>query len=372
MALLEPASLFIGLMSGTSIDGVDAVLAEFLPAKPPRLIAEASLPMPPGLRAEFLSLNTPGHDELARGAQAGNELARLYARACRQLLDISGVPASQVRAIGAHGQTVRHDPQAQYSIQVNAPALLAELTGIDVVADFRSRDIAAGGQGAPLVPGFHQAIFSAAAPRAVLNLGGIANVTILEPGREPRGFDTGPANVLLDLWCHEKTGALYDAGGQWASTGKTHAALLSALLEDEPWFALPPPKSTGRDLFNRRWLMQKLSTFIDAGLSDEDIQATLQSLTAASVQQALAAHAPAIREVLVCGGGALNDGLMKELRHRLQLPVRPTSELNVPVQSVEALAFAWLAWAHVQRVPAGLPSVTGARAATVLGASYLA
>lgn len=370
MAMLEPASLFIGLMSGTSTDGVDAVLAEFSDAKPPRLIAEASLPMPQALRAEFLALNTPSHDELARGARAGNQLAHLYAATCSRLLEKSGVSASRIRAIGAHGQTVRHDPGAQFSIQINAPALLAELTGIDVVADFRSRDIAAGGQGAPLVPAFHQAIFSAGVPRAVLNLGGIANVTILEPGCQPRGFDTGPANVLLDLWCQEKTGSLFDAGGRWAARGRTHAALLEAMLAGEPWFALPPPKSTGRDLFNRCWLTQKLSPFVDAGLADEDIQATLQSLTAVSIQQALATYAPGIREVLVCGGGALNHGLIKELALRLSLPVRPTSDLNVPVQSVEALAFAWLAWAHIQRVPAGLPSVTGARAATVLGACY--
>lgn len=370
MARPEPASLYIGLMSGTSIDGVDAVLAEFPSAKAPRLIAQAALPMPQALRAEFLALNTPGYDELARSARAGNELALLYAHACRQLLELSGLGASHIRAIGAHGQTVRHDPQSGFSVQVNAPALLAELTGVDVVADFRSRDIAAGGQGAPLVPAFHQAIFNAATPRAVLNLGGIANVTILEPGREPRGFDTGPANVLLDLWCHEKTGALFDAGGRWAARGRTHTALLEAMLKGEPWFALPPPKSTGRDLFNRRWLMEKLADFNDAGLLDEDIQATLQSLTAASIQQTLATHAPEIREVLVCGGGALNDGLMTELKQRLQLPVYATSELDVPVQCVEALAFAWLARAHVERIPAGLPSVTGARAPVVLGACY--
>lgn len=372
MAFAEPAPLYIGLMSGTSTDGVDAVLAAFPPAEAPRIIAQTSLPMPPSLRAEFLSLNIPGPNELARSAQAGNALARLYAQACRQLLNASGISASRVAAIGAHGQTVRHDPQAGFSIQINAPALLAELTGIDVVADFRSRDIAAGGQGAPLVPAFHQAVFRANLPRAVLNLGGIANVTLLEPGQEPRGFDTGPANVLLDLWCHEKTGALYDAGGDWAASGKTHEGLLAALFDDEPWFAVQPPKSTGRDLFNRSWLMNRLARFDAEALADEDVQATLQSLTALSIQRAIAAHAPATREVLACGGGALNRGLMNELARRLGLPVRPTSELNVPVQSVEALAFAWLAWAHAEGIAAGLPSVTGARTPTVLGARYAA
>lgn len=357
-------------MSGTSTDGVDAVLAEFAPDSSPRLAGSLSLPMPAALRAEFLALNTPGPDELARGALAGNELARLYARACLALLDQAGVAPQRVRAIGAHGQTVRHDPRAGFSIQLNAPALLAELTGIDVVADFRSRDVAAGGQGAPLVPAFHQAVFQGGHVRVVLNLGGIANITVLEPGQAPRGFDTGPANVLLDLWCQEKTGALYDEDGRWAASGRGHAGLLAALFESEPWFGLAPPKSTGRDLFNRAWLEERLKPFTNAGLADEDVQATLQSLTALSIQKAVAAHAPAAREVLACGGGALNGGLMRELGARLGLPLRPTSELGVPVQSVEALAFAWLAHAHVNGIAAGLPSVTGARAPRVLGALY--
>jgi len=370
MASPGSAPLFIGLMSGTSTDGVDAVLAEFPSARPPRILAGASLPMPAALRAEFLALNTPGHDELARGARAGNELARLYAQACRQVISDAGLSPRQLRAIGAHGQTVRHDPGAGYSVQINAPALLAELTGIDVVADFRSRDIAAGGQGAPLVPAFHQAVFQNDQPRLVVNLGGIANVTLLEAGQPLRGFDTGPANVLLDLWCHEKTGKLYDADGRWAASGKTHHGLLAGLYDSEPWFALPPPKSTGRDLFNRAWLEERLKPLQDVGLADEDVQATLQSLTVLSICKAVAEHAQATREVLACGGGALNSGLMKELAQSLGLPVRPTSELGVPVQSVEALAFAWLAHAHFEGVAAGLPSVTGARAPRVLGARY--
>jgi len=372
MTSFTPSPLYIGLMSGTSTDGVDAVLAAFPPSASPSLIAQTSIPMPPELRSEFLALNSTGDNELTRAARAGNELAHLYAQGCRQLLSDAGVTAAQVRAIGAHGQTVRHDPEGGYTIQINSPALLAELTGIDVVADFRSRDVAAGGQGAPLVPAFHQAVFSTAYPRAILNLGGIANVTILGPGREPRGFDTGPANVLLDLWCHEKTGALFDVDGAWAASGRSDPALLRVLLEEEPWFAMSPPKSTGRDLFNRNWLMERLARFHEAALTEADIQATLQSLTATSVQQALAQYAPDIEEVLVCGGGALNSGLVKELGRRLGLPVRTTSDANVPVQSVEAFAFAWLAWAHIERVRAGLPSVTGARHSTVLGACYLA
>jgi len=364
------APLFIGLMSGTSTDGVDGVLAEFPAAGPPRILGSTSLPMPESLRTEFLALNTPGHDELARSARAGNELARLYAQACRRLIDAASVLPHDIRAIGAHGQTVRHDPLSGYSIQINAPALLAELTGVAVVADFRSRDIAAGGQGAPLVPAFHQAVFQGEQPRVVLNLGGIANITILDPDQALRGFDTGPANALLDLWCWEHTGAPYDDDGRWAASGRTHEGLLEALYESEPWFSLPPPKSTGRDLFNRAWLHKRLEPFHDAGLSNEDVQATLQSLTALSIQKAVAQHAPATHEVLVCGGGALNGALVAELEQRLQLAVRPTSDFGVPVQSVEALAFAWLAHAHTDGRPAGLPSVTGARAPRVLGARY--
>ena len=362
------APLFIGLMSGTSTDGVDAVLANFITPGKPEILGSVSLPMPAELRTEFLALNTSGPNELVRASVAGNALAELYAQACAALLAQTGTTAQQVGAIGAHGQTVRHDPKAGYTIQINSPALLAELTGIDVVADFRSRDIAAGGQGAPLVPAFHQAIFKSEQARVILNLGGIANITVLEPSTALTGFDTGPANVLLDLWCQEKTGALYDADGKWAASGRSHAGLLAALYEGEPWFHLPPPKSTGRDLFNRAWLQHKLNGFQE--LPDEDIQATLQSLTALSIERAITEHAPATREVLVCGGGALNGGLMQELAQRLAMPVQPTSTLGVPVQSVEALAFAWLAWAHTKGIAAGIPSVTGARTATVLGARY--
>lgn len=362
--------LFIGLMSGTSTDGVDAVLADFSGAGQPLIMSSASLPMPQALRTELLDLNSPGHNELARAANASVQLANLYARACHQVLDTAGVAPTQVCAIGAHGQTVRHDPAAGFSIQLNAPARLAELTGIDVIADFRSRDIAAGGQGAPLVPAFHQAMFQCGYPRIVLNLGGIANITVLDPAQPLCGFDTGPANALLDLWCHEKTGRLYDEDGRWAGSGHSHPALLAALFDSEPWFRLPPPKSTGRDLFNRDWLMKRLAPFEQAGLADNDVQATLQSLTALSIEKAVSAQGTDAREMLVCGGGALNSNLMQELEQRLQITVRPTSALGVPVQSVEALAFAWLARAYTLGQPAGIPSVTGAHAPTVLGARY--
>ena len=355
-------------MSGTSLDGADGVLMRLSADGRPQTLAGAALPMPDDLRAELLALNTAGHDELERAARAANALARLYAQAVERLLADAGLPASAVTAIGAHGQTVRHRPEQGYTIQLNAPALLAELTGIDVVADFRSRDVAAGGQGAPLVPPFHAAMFGGDAPRAVLNLGGIANLTLLAPGQAPRGFDTGPANVLLDAWCRRHTGQAFDADGRWAAGGSVDAALLQALIAGEPWLQLPPPKSTGRDLFNAAWLDARL-----AGRQDRtpaDVQATLQRFTAQTVADALNAALPQAAEVLVCGGGARNAGLMRDLADALQRPVRATDEAGVAAQWMEALAFAWLAQMHVDGLEAGVPEVTGARGPRVLGALY--
>lgn len=364
------AQRYIGLMSGTSVDGVDGVLVRLADGQAPAVLASASLPMPADLRRELLALNQSGDDELARAALAANALARLYAQTVAALLQQAGVAADDVTAIGAHGQTVRHRPDLGYTVQLNAPALLAELTGIDVVADFRSRDVAAGGQGAPLVPPFHAAIFGSPQGRAVLNLGGIANVTLLEPGHAPRGFDTGPANVLLDGWCQRHLGRPYDADGRWAATGQVLAPLLEQLLASEPWFALPPPKSTGRDLFNMQWLDDRLAAFDGPKPAPQDVQATLQRLTARTVANAVDAAAAGTQEVFVCGGGARNPGLMRELAYCLQRPVHATDVLGVPAQEVEALAFAWLAQAFVQRRPAGLPAATGARGARILGALY--
>lgn len=363
-------NLYIGLMSGTSVDGVDGVLVSLTDGQAPRVLASASLPMPENLRRELLALNEAGGDELARAALAANALARLYAQATTALLQDAGIAASAVTAIGAHGQTVRHRPDSGYTVQLNAPALLAELTGIDVVADFRSRDVAAGGQGAPLVPPFHAAVFGAQHGRAVLNLGGIANVTLLAPGQAIRGFDTGPANVFLDGWCQRHLGRPYDADGRWAATGQVLAPLLEQLIASEPWFGLPPPKSTGRDLFNMQWLDSRLAAFDGPKPLPQDVQATLQRLTARTVANAIDGAAANTREVFVCGGGAYNAGLMRELAYCLQRPVRPTDDLGVPAQQVEALAFAWLAQAFVQRRQAGLPAVTGARGARILGALY--
>jgi anhydro-N-acetylmuramic acid kinase len=359
-------------MSGTSTDGVDGVLARIGPDEPPRVAAEASLPMPGELRATLLALNAPGPDELERAALASRALSECYAEVVRRLLQSAGAARGDVAAIGAHGQTVRHRPDLGYTIQLNAPALLAERTGIPVVADFRARDVAAGGQGAPLVPAFHAAIFASGSPRAVLNLGGIANVTLLAPGRPVTGFDTGPANVLLDEWCARHTGQPFDGDGAFAAAGKVDSNILEYLLASEPWLAKRPPKSTGRDLFNGAWLDSRLSAWEGycRRLTPEDIQATLQRFTARTVSQAIEREAADTVDVLVCGGGARNGGLMRDLAECLNRPVEPTDAHGVPAQSVEALAFAWLAYAHLSGIPAGLPEVTGARGPRVLGALY--
>lgn len=368
---------YIGLMSGTSTDGIDGVLASFHNPAKPVIVASASLPLPADLRSEFLALNHPASNELERAALAGVRLAGCYAQVVHQLLRDSRVNALHVSAVGAHGQTVRHNPESGYTIQINAPALLAEQTGIAVIADFRARDIAAGGQGAPLVPIVHQALFASAnVNRAIVNLGGIANVTLLSGQENVTGFDTGPANVLLDAWINEKQGLDYDAGGSWAATGQVSTDLLNFLLSSEPWLELDPPKSTGRHLFNRDWLHTRLTRFqslseTSAGvLNAADVQATLQAFTARTVATAIMNHAPDTQEVIVCGGGALNTGLMQMLAKELPCSVTPSTTFGIPVQQVEALAFAWLAHAWDRSVPAGLPVVTGARQARILGCKY--
>ena len=374
--------LFIGLMSGTSLDGVDGVLAQLGDAPfTSSVVARSSMDMPAALRLELLALNTPGPNEIHRAALAANALVGLYAQLVEQLLRAAQVSAHQVQAIGVHGQTVRHQPGAYdgigYTIQLNQPALLAERTGIDVVADFRSRDLAAGGQGAPLVPPFHQAVFGDPIEgRAVLNIGGISNLTFLpaqsEAGKGPGllGFDCGPGNALMDAWCEQHTGARYDAQGQWAAQGQLHAGLLAALL-DEAFFAQKPPKSTGRDRFNRPWLEGKLRMF--AAIEPVDVQTTLTELTAqACAASAQWAPGPCARW-LVCGGGARNQFLMQRLQKLLPAVTLSTTQvLGVAPQDVEALAFAWLAQQALRANPASLPSVTGARGARILGAIYRA
>ena len=374
--------LYIGLMSGTSLDGVDGVLAQLGEAPTqPKVLASAHIPMPQALRQEFLALICAGHDELHRGALAANALVGLYAEVVGQLLTSSGTEPAQVQAIGAHGQTVRHQPQAfdgvGYTLQLNQAALLAERCGITVVADFRSRDLAAGGQGAPLVPPFHLAVFGdRKESRAVLNIGGISNITLLPAdaahpdGAGLLGFDCGPGNALMDAWCERHTGAAYDNQGHWAAQGRVDAALLAA-MQQEPFFRQAPPKSTGRDLFNAAWLGQHLSSY--AACAPVDVQATLTELTAWACAQSLSNAAGNYRRLVVCGGGARNVFLMQRLAALLpSVRLSTTQDWGVAPSDVEALAFAWLAQQAMLGKPASVAAVTGARGARTLGAIYRA
>lgn len=356
-------------MSGTSTDAVDGVLAD-LAAHPIRLLAQASLPLPLPLRDEFLALNAPGPNELHRSAMAANALADCQAAVVQSLLAQAGLSAQDILVLGTHGQTVRHAPDAGYTVQINAPARLAERCGIATVADFRSRDVAAGGQGAPLVPAFHAACFGTRGGQAVLNLGGIANLTLLES--PVRGFDTGPANMLMDAWAQTHLGQPFDQDGQWAASGCCQPALLASMLA-EPWFARLPPKSTGRDLFSLGWLHAHLEKFTHQGtpFAPADVQATLLELSVRSIADALQRHAHHVQTVLACGGGALNQAFMARLGRALApVALRTTADEGVPVQAVEALAFAWLAHAWLQGRAACLPEVTGARHATIAGCLY--
>ncbi|HEX4234554.1 MAG TPA: anhydro-N-acetylmuramic acid kinase [Caldimonas sp.] len=370
---------FIGLMSGTSLDGIDGVVMEFgAPGAPPaaRVLAHAHRGFSATLRAEFAALNIAGANELHRGALAANALAREAAGVVESLLKSASCERSRIVAIGSHGQTVRHRPrefdETGYTVQLNAPALLAERTGIDVVADFRSRDVAAGGHGAPLVPAFHHAMFGRGdASVAVLNLGGIANLTSLGPDGAIAGFDCGPANVLLDLWCERSTGKAFDPDGAWGGRGKVDDYLLDACLA-EPYFALPPPKSSGRDLFNAAWLEERLvATSARARLRPEDVQATLAELTARSVADAFRRYLAQAAELIVCGGGARNADLMARLA-RTAAPARvvASDDRGLPADQVEAAAFAWLARAFVHRLAGNVAAATGAAGPRVLGALY--
>lgn len=399
---------FIGLMSGTSLDGVDAVLARFSPSLGGHaglecitVAGHVHIPLSEPLVALLRQLNFPGPDELHLAALAENALVQCYANAVKQLCAQTGIPASSILAIGAHGQTVRHQPAprqapdtvlaglgqpsdglGRYTIQLNNPAALAEQTGIRVVADFRRRDVAAGGQGAPLVPAFHRALFGQPGQGvAVLNLGGIANWSLIDTDGSTLGFDSGPANTLLDVWCQLHTGAPYDRGGQWAATGKVHSALLTHLLR-EGYFSLPAPKSTGVDVFSQTWLQNQLQQLAAQHAPDTapwtaaDVQATLLELTAISVAQAFARYQQGQRSVGVCGGGAHNALLMQRIEHHLQLAVGETVEVasttawGLAPEQVEAAAFAWLARQCVLGLPGNVPAVTHAIGPRVLGAIY--
>lgn len=363
------SSLYIGLMSGTSLDGVDGVLVH-LPEQagaPMRILANAHIPFDTEVRSRGLALQQKGDDEIHREALFANAVTQLYAQCVRTLLPRAG--ESKVRAIGVHGQTIRHRPELGYTRQTNNPALLAELTNIDVIADFRSRDVAAGGQGAPLVPAFHRAIFGCVGQcRVVVNIGGISNISVLRADGSTIGFDTGPGNVLMDAWIERHQSKTYDQNGAWASQGAVNQALLARLCQ-EAFLQLPPPKSTGRDLFRIHWLDQVLQEFTI--VTPVDVQASLCAFTAKTIADQIRQHAADVTEIYVCGGGAFNAHLMRRLSAEMpQAPVLSTAQLGVAPEQVEALAFAWLAQRFVQRRAGNLAEVTGARGERILGALY--
>lgn len=357
--------LFIGLMSGTSLDGIDAVVGSFDDG--PRLLHSHYQAFDPGLRDALLGLQVSGADEIHRGAMAAIQLSQAYAAAVRTLLAQASLAPGDIAAVGCHGQTVRHRPDAGYTTQLVNAALLAELTGITVVCDLRSRDIAAGGQGAPLVPAFHRQLFhSAHEHRAIVNIGGIANITDLPAAGTVTGFDCGPGNVLMDEWISATLGAAYDRDGAWAATGRVLPILHKYLILND-FFGLTPPKSTGREQFSLTWVRHAIS----GNERPQDVQATLLELTAHSIAQAIGEYCAGAAAVYVCGGGAHNRMLMARLKALLAgRRVADTHALGLDPDWVEALAFAWLARQTLLRAPGNLPEVTGAKGPRILGAIY--
>ncbi len=364
-------SLFIGLISGTSLDGIDAALVD-LSSGTPRLHTAQHTPYATSLLKELQAISQPGENEIDRLGELDRRVALAFAGAVKTLLTKAGVEAGQITAIGSHGQTVRHRPMAKhpFTLQIGDPNTLAEETGITTVGDFRRRDMAAGGEGAPLVPAFHQAVFqSPEMPRVVLNLGGIANITCLPPlnGGDVIGYDTGPANTLLDSWIRQHGGRAYDNQGEWGRSGQINEALLQRLLAD-PYFKITPPKSTGTEYFNLAWLDALLPA---SPIAPEDVQRTLVELTAITVADAIRKEDFEGTEVLVCGGGAHNGFLLERLRYRLpKTNVASTATENLDPDWVEAMAFAWLARQTLAGLSGNIPSVTGARRAVPLGAIY--
>ncbi|GLS83124.1 anhydro-N-acetylmuramic acid kinase [Paraferrimonas haliotis] len=364
---------FIGLMSGTSMDSVDAALVGFDEQGKPHLVSKHSETIPAPLLQKLHGITTPGHDEINRLGQLDREVGRLFAKATLAVIEHSSVAPKDITAIGSHGQTIRHMPELEqgFSLQIGDPNTIALNTNIDVIADFRRKDIALGGQGAPLVPAFHQAVFSATEqPTLVINIGGIANVTYLpaKGSQQPVvGFDTGPGNTLMDAWCRQSLNQAFDTNGTIAASGTTEPQLLKALLS-HPYFAQPYPKSTGRELYNQAWLSQQLSDYIN--LSDADVLSTLLDLTCDSITDQCLKLANK-GQIMVCGGGALNPELMKRLQHKMpRFEVTTTDSQGIEAQWVEAIAFAWLAKQFMANKTSNLPAVTGASRAAVLGAFF--
>jgi anhydro-N-acetylmuramic acid kinase len=365
---------FIGLMSGTSLDAIDAVLVDFS-GDLPNLRYSINHPLPQALRADIQDLCSPGDNEIERLGQADILLGKAFANAANDLLKSANVSNTDVIAIGSHGQTIRHLPEIGFTLQIGDPNIIAEHTGITTVADLRRRDMAAGGQGAPLVSAFHAAVFSneqhsdEQQARVILNIGGMANVTLLIPGQPVSGFDTGPGNILMDAWIQHHQQQTFDRNGAWAASGAVDDALLANMLQDD-FFQQPPPKSTGRERFNLDWLNQHLNVS-EPSLAAEDIQATLCELTAASIANAVTNFAPAGSGIIVCGGGARNSYLMERLAKRLSGNALKTSdESGIAAEWVEATAFAWLARETLAHRPGNVPTVTGAARPVVLGGIY--
>ena len=353
-------------MSGTSLDGIDAVLVDLSLAKP-KLLAKHFAPFDDSMKNALLELHQPVHNELHQAQLIGNQLARLYAAAVDSMLSTANISIAKIKALGCHGQTIRHCPEHGYTLQIGNAALLSELTGISVVSDFRSRDIAAGGQGAPLVPAFHEKVMRHPnLHRVIVNIGGISNLTNLPPDGATLGFDCGPGNLLMDAWCLHHLGKPYDDNGTWAASGKVLPALLEKMFVDS-FFAKPPPRSCGRDLFNMSWLQDKL----DGDEATEDVQATLLELTCRAITQSIHQHCLGTTEIYLCGGGARNQTLRNRLATLLpDCIVQPTDSLGVDGDYLEATAFAWLAQQNLHGKPANLPLVTGAKHPCILGAVY--
>ena len=362
------SDLYIGLMSGTSLDGIDAVLADCSNGQA-RLVASHSRPLPGPLRQQLLALTQGGHHEIERMAQAEPAFVRECAAAVNQLLSETERKHHEIRAIGSHGQTIRHLPEAGFTLQIGDPSLLAELTGLTVVGDFRRRDVAAGGQGAPLVPAFHQAVFTSKDEnRVIVNVGGMANITVLSNTQPVQGWDTGPGNILMDSWFSQHHQGAFDQDGNWAASAGVDPGFLESCLKDE-FFSLEPPKSTGRERFNRDWLEQKLTAF--PNISESGVQASLCRLTATGIARDICKYAPETQVVFLCGGGARNRTLLRDLKAQLpNMQVDTTDALGIAVDWVEAVAFAWLARQAIHARPGNLPAVTGAGGLRVLGGIY--
>lgn len=356
-----PGDFLIGLMTGTSVDGIDAVLVR-IGSGEFSLQSTLNLPLPADLQQAVLDLCQPGDNEIDRAGAVSRQLSLCYAQACQTLLKQTGLKPEQIRAIGCHGQTVRHRPgKSGFSLQLGCPDTLAVETGICVVSNFRNKDMALGGQGAPLVPPFHKQLFARPGQRrAIANIGGMANVTLLDSNTLLGGFDSGPGNVLMDHWIQQHRQQPFDRNGDWAAGGEPDPTLLAKLLDD-PYFRLPPPKSTGRELFHADWLAQHLRGHNDP----QQVQATLAELTARSISDALTDFAP--QQLLVCGGGAHNRHLLARLQHHLGVPVTSTENEGLHPDWVEATAFAWLAWARLEEKNGNAPAVTGASREAILG-----